>query len=130
MEIEDQPVVKAVVTPKLKRGASKTKAIVEEKKEEEPIAITPTKPKLSRAATQILAADPDDLWGNILPDEILFQIFTFLRRQELWNCRFVSTRWGQLTQDEALGWHLAASVLFVESLHSYTAAQANNSKSL
>jgi len=110
-QIEDQPTAKGTVKPKLTRGSTKSKSVIEENKEE-----TPTKPKPTRGATQIFAPDPDDLWGNILPDEILFQVFTFLRRHDLWKCRFVNNRWGQLTRDDALGWHTATDMLFVEHL--------------
>ncbi len=50
-----------------------------------------------------------------LPDELILQIFSNLRRRDLYGVGLTCRQWLRLSNDQSLGWHSAYSALLVEN---------------
>lgn len=54
-----------------------------------------------------------------LPDELILQIFSYLKRRDLYSIGATCRQWHRLSNDHSLGWHLALSIPLIDSLDVY-----------
>jgi hypothetical protein len=54
-----------------------------------------------------------------LPDELILQIFSTLRRRDLYGVGLTCRQWLRLSNDQSLGWHNAYSAVLVEYTSMY-----------
>jgi hypothetical protein len=54
-----------------------------------------------------------------LPDELILQIFSTLRRRDLYGVGLTCRQWLRLSNDQSLGWHNAYSAVLVEHTSMY-----------
>jgi flagellar biosynthesis chaperone FliJ len=55
-----------------------------------------------------------------LPDELILQIFSCLKRRDLYSIGATCRQWHRLSNDHSLGWHLALSLPLIEAIGVYT----------
>lgn len=55
-----------------------------------------------------------------LPDELILQIFSYLKRRDMYSVGLACRQWYRLSNDQSLGWHLALSLALREKMEVYT----------
>lgn len=55
-----------------------------------------------------------------LPDELILQIFSCLKRRDFYSIGATCRQWHRLSNDHSLGWHLALSMPLIEAIGVYT----------
>lgn len=56
-----------------------------------------------------------------LPDELILQILSYLKRREMYSVALACRQWYRLSNDQSLGWHLALTLALREKMDTYSA---------